>query len=315
VTKVSDEFEQIVYLIQRQLRNHPDTIVTASKKLVDRNSGKKRQVDVVVEANVSGSTLIVGIEARTSKRKRSIEWVEQQIKKHEHLSDKLILVANQGFAEDALDLARRHGVETVEFSETVSPDWPALIDGCVAGLVFEAFEFAPSNSKFRYGRPEGAPDLSADGEPAILRLPDGQSGAPLVVLNALIRSRRYFGDTFWPYWSKLPKEQRSSGHIVDYKFTPQAGLPWWLEQGGWRYPLQDITSLLTVNVLATKLQARLLQYKDTRVLQATSTLQAGSLAGQTIHFAATERAGERPKGTLALSGGQITDLELDLPSG
>jgi hypothetical protein len=113
----TNEFQQLVYLIQEQLKDRPDMVVTESKVLVDRNTGKKREADIVVESSLNGINFVLAFDCRRRSRKPTIEWVEQQIQKHAHLSDKLVLVANRPFTANAIDLARRVGVDTIELSE------------------------------------------------------------------------------------------------------------------------------------------------------------------------------------------------------
>jgi hypothetical protein len=106
----SNNFQRLVYLIQRTLS--PDWEVSESVELVDRQTGKEREVDIVVRGRVGPHPLVIGIECVARKRKADIEWIEQQAKKHETLTDKLILVSERGFYRDAAAKANLLGIQT-----------------------------------------------------------------------------------------------------------------------------------------------------------------------------------------------------------
>jgi hypothetical protein len=108
--KRSNNFQRLVYLIQRTLS--PNWEVSESVELLDRQTGKRREVDVVVRGNAGPHPLVIGIECVARKRKATIEWVEQQAKKHETLTDKLILVSERGFYRDAEAKAKLLGIQT-----------------------------------------------------------------------------------------------------------------------------------------------------------------------------------------------------------
>lgn len=106
----SNSFQRLVYLIHRTLS--PAWDVSESVELLDRQTGKKREVDIVVRGPVGPHPFVIGIECVARKRKADIEWVEQQAKKHETLTDKLILVSERGFYRDAAVKAKLLGIQT-----------------------------------------------------------------------------------------------------------------------------------------------------------------------------------------------------------
>jgi hypothetical protein len=79
-----------------------DASVEESKLLVNADTGEDREVDVVITRVVAGHTILVGVEARASKRKADVPWVESMLQKHAKLpTDKLVLVSESGFARTA----------------------------------------------------------------------------------------------------------------------------------------------------------------------------------------------------------------------
>jgi hypothetical protein len=102
-------FQDVVALLHRAL--DPAAVVEESKMLPSRTTGSLREVDVLLTSKVGGHPVMVGIEARHSKRKATVEWVEQQMCKHDDLgTSKLVLVSGSGFTPDAAARAKAHGI-------------------------------------------------------------------------------------------------------------------------------------------------------------------------------------------------------------
>ena len=118
-----------------------------------------------MESAVSGIDFTLAFECRSRSRRPTIEWVEQQIKKHEHLSDKLVLVSAQPFTRRAADLARREGADTIELSAATRVDWLARIEQ-YKRLLFATFDFQIKSFTAEYRSPDDA-----------RRFPDGQNAS------------------------------------------------------------------------------------------------------------------------------------------
>jgi hypothetical protein len=89
-------------------------MVEESAELVDRDTGRPREVDVVVTFSDGDKTVIVSIEAADYRRPATVQWVEQLISKHDALdTDRLVLVAGAGFSGPALLKAAARGVTTI----------------------------------------------------------------------------------------------------------------------------------------------------------------------------------------------------------
>jgi hypothetical protein len=110
----SNEFQKLVALIHGCLGDSGK--VTESALLVDRATGEKRGVDVLIE--ISG--FLISVEVRDRTRKAGIAWVEEMHAKHSDLAtDKLVLVSRNGYYRTALDKARFHGIETMTFADAL----------------------------------------------------------------------------------------------------------------------------------------------------------------------------------------------------
>ena len=93
--KRTNEFQKLIYLIQHQLAD--DAIVTESKLLLDNTTGKKVEVDIVVDTQKGGIPIIIGFECTAKTRPATVEWINQMIGKHQGLpTDKVVLVSKSG---------------------------------------------------------------------------------------------------------------------------------------------------------------------------------------------------------------------------
>jgi len=136
----SNRFQKLVHLIQRQLSGKAD--VCQSVELPDRDTGKKREVDVVITITSGHHQLNIGVEAISGKA--GTPWVESMICKHQQggLTDRLILVAGQGFSNPAAKKAQMHGVDAVTLGQAESLDWTKLV-GKYAELWFAKVDLNP----------------------------------------------------------------------------------------------------------------------------------------------------------------------------
>lgn len=307
--KRTNPFQQLVYLIQEQLRDRPDTVVTESKMLVDRNTGKKREADIVVDCTVNSAPLVIAFECRSSRsRKPTIEWVEQMLKKHEHLSDKLVLVANRAFSADAIDLARREGADTVELSAATKMDWPARIDQ-YTNLFVATFDFQIVTFTVVPDAPEDAPRFAGD---HTIRLTDKWGkGCPVAdAVESLVANHELFGRRVMELWYARPLEQRLPEHTVTVEYPPPADQPMTLSQGTLSYPLKKLVITVRAKIGAVPLAMVQAGYKGMRVMHGAATPHSGHLVGQTMRLVLTEQPGQAPKGAMMVSGAKSAEPPL-----
>lgn len=153
----SNRFQKLVHMIERQLSGKAD--VRQSVQLLDRDTQEKREVDVVIEVTSGHHQLKIGVEATSGSRKAGTPWVESMISKHQGLSDRLILVAEQGFTQPAMKKARTHNVDVVAFEEAESLDWTKLV-GKYAELWFAKVDLSSQEVSLTA---EAIPDSSESG--------------------------------------------------------------------------------------------------------------------------------------------------------
>ena len=98
--KRTNVFQEVVAILQQHLAGN--ATVEESGYLVHRDTGKNREVDVVIRSQVAGYEVIVCVEATAAGRKADVTWVEAMIQKHRKLpTSKFILVAQAGFHDAA----------------------------------------------------------------------------------------------------------------------------------------------------------------------------------------------------------------------
>jgi len=310
----SDEFQQLVYLIQRQLKTRRDAVVSESKRLTNRNTGKRREVDVVVEFTESSVPFILAYECQRRSRKPDIEWVEQMIKKHERLSDKLVLVAQHPLTADALDEAHRHGVETIQLSDALQTDWQAFIDA-FTDLYFASFDFELIDWRVTYDQgPPFDPAQPITASQGTLR------GELSAVIAQVLRNYDLFGKPAMDLWSKLPVAERKAEHRINGEFhVPPGAPPLILSQGALEYRVQSVSVIANAKIATAPLVMASAQYSDTRVAHGMATLDKGSMAGQTVRLVMTERRREQARAELAFVEGKkpqprTVELQFDPPA-
>ena len=120
--KRTNEFQKVVYLMQKQLAD--SAIVTESKLIVDPETNKEVEIDIFVEGKLSEVPIRIGIECISEGRPATVEWVREMIGKHSSLPiDKTVLVSKSGFCKQAITKAQANGVEAISLDQAIEADW------------------------------------------------------------------------------------------------------------------------------------------------------------------------------------------------
>ena len=124
--KRSNEFQRLVFYVQRALASADPA--EESAYLVDRATGKNREVDVCIHGKVGDHDVLVSVECRDHARRADVGWVEQMAAKHERLAtNALILASKSGFSASALKVAEYYNAKTVSFDEIEKTDFGDLL--------------------------------------------------------------------------------------------------------------------------------------------------------------------------------------------
>jgi Restriction endonuclease len=123
VPRRTNAFQQLIHLIEHQLALS-DAVVTESKEYIDQVTGKKREVDIVIERKSGIHSFVIGIECRDWAAPQSATWIEEMHSKHQDIGiDKTILVSKSGFYKPALAKAKQRKIDTLNLSEAEESDW------------------------------------------------------------------------------------------------------------------------------------------------------------------------------------------------
>src|SRR2546422_9814797 len=86
VPQRTNDFQTLIALVERQLADSISAVVE-SELLVDRLTGKRREVDVCIHAKVNGKPVVLALECRDHRRKADQIWVGGLIGKYRNLPE------------------------------------------------------------------------------------------------------------------------------------------------------------------------------------------------------------------------------------
>jgi len=193
VPKRSNKFQHLVTLLERLLADS-NARVTESKELIDKITGKSREVDIVIERNDGVRDLVVSVECRGgyASRPATVEWVERMREKHNSLpTDKLVLVSKSGFTASAKKKAEWLNVTTLSLEQAQGYDWESVVTKIgEVGIVNFLLPYVTSINVIFSGDPIEKLDVNdLDLPNSILYDPDGNA-----VGNPLDEAKRWLAD-------------------------------------------------------------------------------------------------------------------------
>lgn len=307
--KRTNDFQKLVLLMQQHLAAREGWSVQESRMLVDRVTGDEREVDIVVEGRINGVPFLIGLECQAKKRRSDLPWVQYQSKKHERLTNKLVLVSKAPFTKSALREATLSGVETVSFADAVNVNWSAYIDQYTQ-LTLATFDLMLKEHSvdLQVGHDGAAPDPDQSAAVVI----NGSAPVPyLQALHSIVRQPRV-GRSIMDQWYAMPPAERKDSYDVNLTITARPDDQWLLQQGADRaWQITEVRGRVGVAVAAAELPMSPTQFLHHRMLHGTGVLPAG----RRIQLLLTERKGERPQATLVLGahgaeGEQVTAVDV-----
>ena len=122
MTRPGKDLQDIVQRIESALGE--DCEVTSPDWLVDRTSGKKREVDVSIRRKVGGQSVLIIEECRDHSRKVGVQYIEQAKQKRDDVqANKLVVISSIGFTSGARDKAEHHGIALMTITQALEEDW------------------------------------------------------------------------------------------------------------------------------------------------------------------------------------------------
>ena len=125
--KRSNEFQDLITLVERALAPI-GAQVYPSEELVDRLTGAKREVDIVIRHTVGTHRVTISVECTAEARPASVQWVDRLAGTHQSLpTDKLILVSSAGFSKEATAKSQALGIDTYTLADASTLDWASVV--------------------------------------------------------------------------------------------------------------------------------------------------------------------------------------------
>lgn len=111
-------FEAVVHVVQLAFKDNPNTLIHRNYKVPVR-TGRKREIDVLIESSINGVSICIAIECKDLKRKVSVKEIEAFKTKCERIPsiNKMIMVSRSGYQADAMDAAEEFGIERHQLEE------------------------------------------------------------------------------------------------------------------------------------------------------------------------------------------------------
>jgi hypothetical protein len=303
----TNEFQQLALAVQHQLA--PNANVTESKFLIDRRTGSKVQVDIVVETRVGDIPLVIGFECTAEARPATVEWVQEMIGKHTDLQvDKTVLVAKSGFTKMAAKKAISHGVEAVALEEAKDVDWKTFIE-VLGDLALAQFEFKGVRWQVIHVKPTSG-SISI-GPHSIIQEPGRQITHTLQeYIDAAIRDENAFW-TILEKWVTTPKDQRKN----DYGFTVTWHAPenTTIQDGSglwWRMSQLEVEVVARVESTPLKLESGQIFSTQVAFGSAENIFEKGTPATGKFLVALLGKQGKLAAGTLVIPGSAGVETRL-----
>ena len=189
----SNPFQKLVHLIERQVSGI--AAVEQCVELTDQENGETREVDVLISVESGDHKFRIGIEA--TDKKGGTPWVESMITKHQGgmLSDKLILVAADGFTRGAVKKAEAHNVSMVSLGDAESIDWARTV-GKYASLWFGKVDLSPETVTFTVKSPQGNNQLVIDPNTVIVSADRSKQFSLLQFVHYVLKNANVLKDVY-----------------------------------------------------------------------------------------------------------------------
>lgn len=297
----SNTFQRLIRAIQGHMS--AAGTVTESRMLADRHTGSRVEVDIVIEQNVGGHTLLIGIECTAKNRKATIEWYREMRSKHADLPiNKTVLVSQSGFTPEVHRKASIDGITLLSLAEATAFKWRALFDKLQGGTVAEVgFTLRKATLTMRSASGEAAP--VAVGREAIIRGPGFEYELDWLIMTTAVNS----GLTR-QVMANLGAILTKTDHIT-FGFIPPEGS--YVVEDDQRFDVLDIGAVLTIHPTFQPMNLRPVDFNGQTV--AVSDIPARFIVpgstGQSI-VTISQNAGDSMK--VSVLAPDDEDIELDV---
>lgn len=119
----TNPFQQLIAFITRAVAPS-GARVSESRELAEYDGSTLREVDILIEHEIAGHPVRIGIECRDHTRKQDKTWVDELCGKYRDLGVPIVIaVSKSGFTQGALEKAARVGIRALTLDEALDEDW------------------------------------------------------------------------------------------------------------------------------------------------------------------------------------------------
>lgn len=124
----TNEFQRLVMMINRSLSPKGAT-VTESAMLYDSEAQTDREIDILVQAKVSGYDVSIGIECTTVAKPVEVRILEAFKEKHRKVGiNKTIVVSKNGFTKPSKEYAKKNHIQLLTFNSAGKEKWSKALE-------------------------------------------------------------------------------------------------------------------------------------------------------------------------------------------
>ena len=128
MTTESREYEEIAAALKRALDPRQEVRIITHARVTDAVTGRPRDIDVLLETVVAGTTVRLAIECRRRKRAIDKPQIEAFVTKLEDCKiEKGVFVSSSGFAQEALAAAAHHNIVCCHLTEVAQLPWLEIL--------------------------------------------------------------------------------------------------------------------------------------------------------------------------------------------
>lgn len=152
-SKTWEKFEKLIAEFEELLKPK-GAIVTHNAKIVDKDTGRPRQVDCTIQYKIGPTPILIAIECRRRSSPEDVRWIEELIQKKNSIrADVVVGVSSKGFSRQALSKAKALGVQLRSINTINAND---IIQALKWQLHFNYYEVAELNLVFDASMSEAA---------------------------------------------------------------------------------------------------------------------------------------------------------------
>lgn len=285
VPRRTTPFQSLTTCIVQQLAG-TNAVVTPSKLVRDRRTGQLREVDIVIEAPVSGHYVVVGIECIEHGRPATVEWVDKMQGKHRDTEiDKLVLVSKSGFTATAAVSAHSLGFETFSLGEAEAEDWTHTVH-LQQRMTLRTHAFEIKEAKMTLDQPKGQTlrELTIDDYRAVIFAGSvlNPNGSLLGKFANLI-NEAFYSPSAIEQFERLTAKDEQRLLRIDIAFSPGT---YFVDSDGHTRYLLKFWTVFQVKHIDDVVQFNQAAYGDARVAYG-----FGSLRGKAVTVVVTEQPG------------------------